>query len=258
MRLTRVYVDAPLEPGTRITLEGSAASHVTRVLRLRTGDALTLFNGRGGEYAASIDKSHGGELTVAVGEHRAAERESPLAITLGQGLSRGERMDLVVQKATELGVTQLVPLLTERSVVRLDAPQAHRKLNHWHAIAVAACEQSGRNRLPEVTAPAALREFLRADAAGAAAGGEPGSAAGPRAVARLLLSPGATLRLADVPRPLARVTVLIGPEGGLTDGEHEAALAAGFTAVRLGPRVLRTETAAIAALVLLQREFGDL
>ena len=148
MRLTRVFVDAPLEPGTRITLEAGAASHVTRVLRLRTGDALTLFNGEGGEYAAGIDKTGGGAVTVAVGERRAEERESPLDLTLAQGISRGERMDFVVQKATELGVRQLVPLLTERSVVRLDAQQVHRKLNHWHAIAIAACEQSGRNRLP--------------------------------------------------------------------------------------------------------------
>jgi 16S rRNA (uracil1498-N3)-methyltransferase len=251
MRLTRVYVDAPLEPGTRITLQGSAASHVTRVLRLRTGDALTLFNGRGGEYAASIDKSHGGEMTVAIGEHHAAERESPLAITLAQGISRGERMDLVVQKATELGVTRLVPLLTERSVVRLDAQQAHRKLNHWQAIAIGACEQSGRNRLPEVMAPAAWREFLRTGAPAHPGG----SAAAP---GRLLLSAAATARIDEVPRPGAGVTVLIGPEGGLVEAEEEAARSAGFIAVRLGPRVLRTETAAIAAVALLQRQFGDL
>jgi 16S rRNA (uracil1498-N3)-methyltransferase len=249
MRLTRVYVDAPLEAGTRITLEGSAASHLTRVLRLRVGEALTLFNGEGGEYAASIDKAHGGAVTVAVGEHRAQERESPLALTLAQGVSRGERMDLVVQKATELGVTQLVPLLTEHGVVRFDAQQAHRKLNHWHAIAIAACEQSGRNRLPEVMAPATLRDFLRA--------GAEADPAGKGVPTRLLLSPAAALRIDDVPRPVARITVLIGPEGGLAEAEQEAAVAAGFTAVRLGPRVLRTETAAIAALTLLQRQFGD-
>jgi 16S rRNA (uracil1498-N3)-methyltransferase len=258
MRLTRVYVDAPLVPGTRITLEGSAASHVTRVLRLRTGDALTLFNGRGGEYAASIDKSQAGVVTVAIGEHRAAERESPLAITLAQGLSRGERMDLVVQKATELGVTQLQPLLTERSVVRLDAQQAHRKLNHWHAIAVAACEQSGRNRLPEVMAPATLRDFLRTGGGRAAAGGQAAPAADTLAGTRLLLSPAAAVRIDEVPRPAGGVTLLIGPEGGLAEAEQEAARTAGFILVRLGPRVLRTETAAIAALALLQRQFGDL
>jgi 16S rRNA (uracil1498-N3)-methyltransferase len=243
MRLTRVYVDAPLEPGARITLAGSAASHVTRVLRLRAGEALTLFNGRGGEHAASIDKSHSGEVTVLIGEHHAVERESPFPITLAQGVSRGQRMDLVVQKATELGVSRLVPVLTERSVVRLDAQQSDRKSNHWRAIAISACEQCGRNRLPEVALPAQLRELLRAPA-------------GDRA--RLLLSPDAALRVDDMPRPQSGVLVLIGPEGGLSDEEQGQAQAAGFTAVNLGPRVLRTETAAIAALTLLQREFGDI
>jgi len=251
MRLTRVYVDAALEPGTRVELEGSAAGHVTRVLRVREGETLTLFNGRGGEYAASLVESSGGRATLEVGEHRAIERESPLSITLAQGISRGERMDLVVQKATELGVRQLMPLLTERSVVRLDAQQALRKLNHWHAIAVAACEQSGRNRLPEVLSPATLGGFLRECAR--AGGGE----ATP-SEARLLLSPGAACSLGDVPRPAGSVTLLVGPEGGFDDREQQAALAAGFTAVRLGPRVLRTETAAIVALTVLQREFGDL
>jgi 16S rRNA (uracil1498-N3)-methyltransferase len=243
MRLTRVYVDAPLEPGTRIALEGSAAGHVIRVLRLRTGETLTVFNGKGGEHAASIDKSHGGEVTVLVGEHRPIERESPFPITLAQGVSRGERMDLVVQKATELGVTRLVPVLTERSVVRLDNHQADRKSNHWRALAIAACEQCGRNRVPDVALPTQLRALLR----------EP---AGDRA--RLLLSPDAARRIEDVPRPANGITVLIGPEGGLSDEEQGHAQAAGFTAVHLGPRVLRTETAAIAALTLLQREFGDL
>lgn len=250
MRQTRVYVDAPLEDGTRIMLEGSAASHVTRVLRLRVGEALTLFNGRGGEYAAQIDKAHGESVTVAVGEHSREERESPLALTLAQGLSRGERMDWVVQKATELGVTSLAPLLTERSVVRLDAQQAGRKLNHWRAIAIAACEQCGRNRLPQVTPPVTLRDFLRSSASGPADGAA--------ARVRLLLSPAAERGIADLSAAPKAVTVLVGPEGGLTREEEDDALGAGFTAVRLGPRVLRTETAAIAALTALQREFGDL
>src|SRR5207248_2595080 len=169
-------------------------------------------------------------------------REGPRSLTLGQGVSRGERMDFVVQKATELGASSIVPLLTERSVVRLSAPQAARKLEHWRAIAVSACEQSGRNRLPKVLSPLPLADFLRQ------------SGSGPR----LLLSPTGSTRIQDVPTPVSSVTVLIGPEGGLADAEQSAALAAGFTAVRLGPRILRTETAAIAALTVLQREFGDL
>jgi 16S rRNA (uracil1498-N3)-methyltransferase len=243
VRLTRVYVGAPLEPGRRVTLQGGAASHITRVLRLRVGEALTVFNGLGGQYEASIDKSHGGEVTVSVGEHSPAERESPLTLTLAQGISRGERMDLVMQKATELGVSRLVPVLTERSVVRLDARQADRKADHWRRIAIGACEQCGRNRLPQVLRPLPLTEFL-GEMNGASAG--------------LLLSPEAASRIDDLPRPVAGLTVLIGPEGGLAQAEVQAALAVGFTAVRLGPRVLRTETAAIAALTLLQRQFGDL
>ena len=243
MRLSRVYVDAPLVAGTRVTLEGGVASHVTRVLRLRVGEALTVFNGSGGEYAARIEQAHGGKVAVAIGEAHAIERESPLTLTLAQGVSRGERMDLVVQKATELGMSALVPVLTERSVVRLAAQQADRRLNHWRAIAVAACEQSGRNRLPAIAPPVPLADLLRS--------GSDGST-------RLLLSPGATATLADVPRLVTAVTVLIGPEGGLAEAEQQAAVAAGFTPMRLGPRVLRTETAAIAALTLLQREFGDL
>lgn len=244
MRLTRVHVAGPLVSGKRVKLEGNAASHITRVLRLRVGTALVLFDGTGGEYEGSIDRAHGGEVIVAVGAQAAVERESPLELTLAQGVSRGERMDLVVQKATELGVSHLVPVLTERSVVRLTAQQSDRKVNHWRAIAIAACEQCGRNRLPSVAPPVALREFLKG---GAGAAGT-----------RLLLSPEGTATLGKVARPGGAVTVLIGPEGGLTDEEEQAAVAAGFTALRLGPRVLRTETAAIAALTLLQREFGDL
>jgi len=243
MRLTRVYVDAVLEPGARLTLTGGAAGHLTRVLRLRPKAPLTLFNGRGGEYTASIERVRASEVTVAIGEHAPIERESPFPLTLAQGVSRGERMDLVVQKATELGVARLVPLLTERSIVRLDEEQSDRKSSHWRAIAIAACEQCGRNRLPEVALPAPLREFLRQPSQDSV---------------RLLLSPSATRRIEDVPRPAGGATVLIGPEGGLSDDEHEDALTAGFIAVNLGPRVLRTETAAIASLTLLQREFGDL
>ena len=246
MRLTRVYVEAPLESGAQVTLSGGAAGHLTRVLRLGPGAAVTLFNGQGGEYLASIERVHGARVTVAVGAHQPIERESPFPLTLAQGVSRGERMDLVVQKATELGVARLVPVLTERSIVRLDEEQSERKSSHWRAIAIAACEQCGRNRLPEVALPARLGELLREPAGGSV---------------RLLLSPAAARRIEDVPRPesgASGVTVLIGPEGGLSDEEQAAAQAAGFTAVNLGPRVLRTETAAIATLTLLQREFGDL
>jgi 16S rRNA (uracil1498-N3)-methyltransferase len=243
MRLTRVHVAGALAAGSRQTIEGDAANHIVHVLRLRPGDPLTLFDGRGGEYAARIEEFRKGAVTVAVGDRAAADRESPLSLTLAQGISRGERMDWVVQKATELGVRRIVPVLTERTVVRLDAGQAERRLLHWRGIAVAACEQSGRNAIPDVTAPQGLHDFLHeADAA----------------ATRLLLAPAGTRGVGDLSVPDRRITVLIGPEGGLTEGEQRAALEAGFLGVRLGPRILRTETAAVVALALLQHRFGDL
>jgi len=243
MRLTRVHVDASLAPGERVRVAGSAATHIARVLRLKAGDALTLFNGRGGEYAGRIEEFGKGAVTVSVGEQRPIERESSLALTLAQGVSRGERMDWVVQKATELGASRIVPVFTERSVVRLAAKQADRKVQHWRAIAVGACEQSGRNRIPEVAAPLDFHEFLQTEAP---------------AAMRLLLSPTGAVRMSDLEHSGTGITVLIGPEGGLAEAEQQAAVAAGFKPVRLGPRVLRTETAALAALTLIQRDFGDL
>jgi 16S rRNA (uracil1498-N3)-methyltransferase len=243
MRLTRVHVPGPLTQGRSHTIEGDAANHIARVLRLEPGDALTVFDGRGGEHAARIEAIRKGAVVVEVQERSGSERESPLSLTLAQGVSRGERMDWVVQKATELGVTQIVPVLTERSVVKLDASQAERKRLHWQGVAVAACEQSGRDRIPDIAAPLDLHDFLRGSDSRATC---------------LLLSPSATQRVNDLKAPAGRMIVLIGPEGGLAESEHRAALDAGFVAVRLGPRVLRTETAAVAALTLLQHQFGDL
>lgn len=250
MRLTRVYVEAPLAPGEKINVGGAAANHIARVLRLRTGDALTLFNGSGAEYGASIEEFRKDSVLVTVTDERQVERESPLMLTLAQGISRGERMDWILQKATELGVSRIVPVFTERSVVRLDAKQAQRKLQHWRGIAIAACEQCGRNRVPDLTLPVDIHEFL----AGARES-QAGTAAPPM---HLLLSPTAELGIGDFAHTATSVTVLIGPEGGLTEVEQESAIRAGFTPVRMGPRILRTETAAIAALTVLQQEFGDL
>jgi 16S rRNA (uracil1498-N3)-methyltransferase len=252
MRLTRVYVEAPVTSGKRLIVEGSAANHITRVLRLRSGDALTVFDGSGGEFGARIEEFRKDAVVVTVEEHRPSDRESPLTLTLAQGISRGERMDWIIQKATELGTSRIVPLFTKRSVVRLDERQAERKLQHWRAIAVAACEQCGRNEVPELATPIDFFDVLPADSSGAT---------------RLLLSPTGDLRIEDLHAvdglnvgnsASKAITVLIGPEGGLEDVEQEAALAAGFKAVRLGPRVLRTETAAIAALTIIQHHFGDL
>jgi 16S rRNA (uracil1498-N3)-methyltransferase len=241
VRLTRVYVEEALAPGRPCTIDGTAVNHISRVLRLRDGDALTLFDGRGGEYTARITGFRKNAVQVDVQEHRAIERESALDLTLVQGVSRGERMDWVMQKATELGVRRIVPVLTERTVVRLDDRQGEKKLQHWRAIVIAACEQCGRNRVPEVSAPLGLYEtLLTLDAA----------------ATRVLLSPSGKLRVRDLPRPV-KVTLLIGPEGGLADNEEYAAVTAGFQQVQLGPRILRTETAALAALAALQHDFGD-
>lgn len=246
MRLTRVHVEGPLTSEARQVIRGTAANHITRVLRLRVGDSLSLFDGRGGEYEARIDEFRKDAVHVSVSEQRSIERESPLSITLAQGISRGERMDWVVQKATELGVARIVPVLTERCVVRLDARQSESKLRHWRAIVVAACEQCGRNRLPEVAEPMTLHAFLRE------------KTAAPTSL-RLLLSPTGERRVQDLTvSSTGSVTVLIGPEGGLAEDEQAAAVAAGFQGVRLGPRVLRTETAAIAALAAIQQQLGDL
>ncbi len=243
MRLTRVFVDEELAVGGRLTVGGSPGNHIVRVLRSRVGDALSVFNGRGGEYGASIEQIRRDTVQISIREHRNEERESAFDLTLAQGISRGERMDWVVQKATELGATRIVPVFAERSVVQLDERQAARKVQHWRGIAVAACEQCGRNVVPQIAIPVTLYELLEKP---------PG-----RGIS-LLLSPTASQRIADIADCAEGATVLIGPEGGLAQTEHEAAGRAGFTSVRMGPRVLRTETAAVCALSLLQQKFGDL
>ena len=207
------------------------------------GDAVTLFNGDGQDYPARIDALGRDSVDVEVIGRSPARAESPLAITLVQGIARAERMDLVVQKATELGVAAIVPVATARSVVRLDAGSRERKTAHWRGIAVAACEQSGRARIPVIAEPQTLAAWLEKP---------------PSSGARLLLSPDAEGSLAAAAQGAREIELLVGPEGGLEDGERRAALDAGFRACRLGPRVLRSETAAIAALAVLQSVAGDL
>jgi len=245
MRMTRVFVDAALEPGRELELPAVAALHLTKVLRAGSGDAFTLFGGDGCEYPATITAVRGARVSAVVGAGRAVDRESPLAVTLVQGVPRGERMDLIVQKATELGVRRIVPVLSQRSVVRLDGEKAHARAQHWRAVAISACEQCGRNRLPDIESPRPLLEVL---------GGAPGTGV------RLLLDPDAPASAA--PAPLGAVAeaaeVAVGPEGGFTPAELEAFALARYVPVRLGPRVLRAETAAIVALAWLQSRFGDL
>ncbi len=242
MRLTRVYVGAALTPGTVVELPPETASHLAKVLRARSGDQLIIFSGDGREYTGAIESVRGSRVTASVGSSGEVDRESPLALTLVQCVPRGDRMDFIVQKATELGVTRIVPVLSQRSVVRLDEGQRESKAIHWRAVTVNACEQCGRNRLPVVDAPIPLISYL-------------GSAV--PAGARLVLEPAD--ESAAAPSNLdAGVEIAIGPEGGFADEELDAFRIAGFARVRLGPRVLRTETAAIAALTWLQTRFGDM
>ncbi len=240
-RVARFHVDAALRAGGVSLLPEDTAHHAVHVLRLRTGDEITLFNGRGGEYAGRIAAIDRLRVSVDVLEHRRIERESPLAVTLVQGVSAGEKMDFTMQKATELGVAALQPVVAARSSGRITGERAEVKRAHWQRVAIAACEQCGRNRVPEVRPVLALAQYC---------------AMAPTAGARLLLSPLAELGLRGA-KLVGEATLAAGPEAGFT-AEEEALLAeAGFVPVRLGPRVLRTETAALAALAALNALAGD-
>jgi 16S rRNA (uracil1498-N3)-methyltransferase len=243
MRLTRIFTPEPLQSPGRTTLYGTAASHVARVLRLRSGDDVALFNGDGWEHRGRIGALRHGEVDVELLSSVGGAPDSPLRVTLLQGVARGERMDLVIQKATELGVARIVPVLAARSVVRLDGRQAQRKLEHWQAVAIAACEQSGRSRLPAMESPVPLEQALTRV---------------PSQDRRFTLSPGAATPLAALEGGTQSVSLLVGPEGGLTEAELGLATGAGFEPRSLGPRILRTETAALAALAVLQAVGGDL
>ncbi|WP_295856894.1 16S rRNA (uracil(1498)-N(3))-methyltransferase [uncultured Xylophilus sp.] len=232
--MSRFYCPVPLASGDTLALPPGAARHV-QVLRFQPGDALTLFDGRGGEYAATVRQMGRSEVVVAVGAHDPVEREAAVAVHLACGMPANERMDWLVEKAAELGAASVQPLMTAHSVLRLKGERADKKIAHWQAVAAAACEQSGRNRVPTVHPVRELSAWL---AAGGAAGD------------RRLLSLRTAAVLAPADRP-AVVTFLSGPEGGLSAAEEDAAEAAGFRPVRLGPQVLRAETAPLAALARL-------
>lgn len=243
MRIPRIYIDAPLQSGVDVQLPGQAGEHLNRVLRLAVGAPLQLFNGDGCEYPASLKSISKREVWARVdGEGIAQERESPLQLTLAQGIARGDKMDFILQKATELGVQRIVPLLTERTEVKLVGERSERRMAHWRAVISSACEQSGRTRLPELSAPMTL--------VGWAAALDDGSGM------RLSLDPRAT----NTPRSLATLsaaTLVIGPEGGLSAKDLAVVELAGFRGMRLGPRILRTETAGLAAIAALQAVHGD-
>ena len=240
--IPRFFVPPLLAAGLDIALPASAAHHATQVLRLEPGDAVTLFDGEGGEYGAEIVSSSARGVDVRVTERRAVERESPLHITLAQALIASERMDYVIQKAVELGAMAIAPIATARCVTRLDGARAQRRTEHWRQIAIASCEQCGRNRVPDVHAPRELAAWLRLPST---------------AQLRLLLSPSSPQSLRDMAAAAGEIELLVGPEGGLAPEEEASALAAGFRAVRLGPRILRTETAGPAMLAALNALWGD-
>lgn len=241
-RVPRFYSEAVLRAGGVTELQEDAAHHAVHVLRMRTGEALTLFNGHGGEYDARVAAIERLRVTVDVLAHRQLERESPLAVTLVQAVSAGEKMDFTVQKATELGVAALQPVVAARSTGRIAGERAAQKRAHWRRVVIAACEQCGRNRVPEVLAPVSLEEYCRRAVSGTG----------------LLLSPEAQLGLREAASRLqGAATLAAGPESGFTPAEEALLAHAGFVPVRLGPRVLRTETAALAALAALNALAGD-
>jgi 16S rRNA (uracil1498-N3)-methyltransferase len=241
MSSPRFYLAQTLAPGARFSLPPGPARHAARALRLAAGDTLTLFNGRGGEYAARIDRIDKDEVAVSVTGFSAIERESGLSVLLAQGISSGERMDYTLQKAVELGVTGIQPIAARRSVVKLAGERADKRVAHWQGVVASACEQCGRNRVPRVEPPLSLAAWL---------GGRP-------AGRLLFLSPCAASSLAALARPEGLQILVAGPEGGFEPDEIATLESASATPVRLGPRVLRTETAALAALAAMQTLWGD-
>ncbi len=241
VNVPRFYCPAALAPGARVDLPDAAAGHVARVLRMQPDEAVTLFDGTGGEYAGTLLRVAKNGVTVQVAEFRPVERESPLDVTLIQGLATGDKMDWIVQKATELGVTRIFPVEMRRSVLRLDGERADKRVEHWQSIAAGACEQSGRNRVPRVEPIMAMAKRF-----------DPSPA-----MSCIALAPGEGAPLAALPVPGGPVAFVVGPEGGFADDEIAILRRAQCHFATLGPRVLRTETAGMAALAALQTLWGD-
>jgi len=236
----RVHVTQPLQAGEDIELPADKGHHLRNVLRARPGDPLVLFDGHGGEWRAVVAAVDKRRVTAHVEAHVETGRESPLRLTLAQGVARGDRMDFAIAKAVELGVTAIQPLFTERGKVRLKGERLTRKSEHWRRVAISAAEQSGRERVPAIAEPQRLDDWLSTTTGDG-----------------VVLAPGAGRGLSDLPaRDTA--TLLVGPESGLSEAEIERAVEAGLARIDLGPRTLRTETAGIAALAALQTIWGDL
>lgn len=241
MTTPRIFCEQRLGPGAQFALDDDAAQHVGRALRLRVGDALVVFDGTGGEYPAVIQRMDRERVDVKVGAFRPEGPAPAFSVGLVQGLPEADKMDWILQKATELGVAWIQPVIGERSVVRLTGDRAAKREAHWRRVVIAACEQSGRTRVPEVRPTLPLRDW----------------AAVPSSAARWLLQPGADETLVSQQTPEGEVELLVGPEGGFSEREVDVATHVGFRALALGPRVLRTETAPIAALAAIQSLWGD-
>ncbi len=244
MRTPRIFIDQPVRVGSDVTLPDTATAHLLRVLRLREGDACVLFNGDGHDYPATLLRADKRGGTVRIDDRLSVDVESPLHILLLQGIARGEKMDLILQKATELGVAGIIPVDSERSEVKLDAQRLQKRLAHWRGVVTAACEQSGRAVIPTVQPPESLADACKCL---------------PDSALRLTLDPQAVHGIADLPSNIANpVVIAIGPEGGWSPRDRSQLTAHGFSGLRLGPRILRTETAGLAAIAALQARFGDL
>ncbi|MFA7593041.1 MAG: 16S rRNA (uracil(1498)-N(3))-methyltransferase [Thiohalobacteraceae bacterium] len=243
MPIPRIYLPATLTPGAEVELDARGVGHLVRVLRLRVGDAVTLFNGDGNDYAAELIETGKTQARCRIHAARVRATESPLMIELAQGISRGERMDYTIQKAVELGVQRIVPLATERSQVKLSGEREEKRRHHWQGIILHACEQSGRSHIPDLLPVQKLDQWL--------------SSRSPDGHA-LFLDPEGDVGVSDLREPVAAVSLLVGPEGGLSPAERTLAVQAGFLRLRLGPRILRTETAAVTAIAALQGIWGDL
>jgi 16S rRNA (uracil1498-N3)-methyltransferase len=241
MRIPRCYEPQPMALGDTLYLGDNNVQHLARTLRMRAGDQVLLFNGEGQEYLARLTDVDKRSVQVCIESSEAPQRESALRIHIGQALSRGERMDYAVQKATELGMARMTPLFSERCEVKLNSERQDKRLRHWQQVAISACEQSLRCTVPQVDAPASLEHWVRSV----------------EADLKLVLHHHSARALGQLPRP-SSIALLIGPEGGLTETEVELAMAAGFQPVALGPRVLRTETAPAVAQAILQYQWGDM
>lgn len=243
MRIPRFHLPQPLQTGQTLALPPDIFRHAIQVLRLNPGEPLMLFNGAGGEYLARLEQVSKRTASVQIESFSATDTESPAHITLAQAIIKPDKMDFALQKAAELGVSAIQPLLTQRSVVRIGKDKTDKKLRHWEGVITAACEQCGRTRLPAIHAPLKLEDWLQH--------GAPGT--------RFILAPGPYPRIHALPQELpAPLSLITGPEGGFTGEEVANCLQAGVTPVSLGPRILRAETASLAALALLQQHYGDI